>query len=208
AVAPAVAPAASAAARGPAGPPSGDGMFAPPAAEEEPLDLALDVAPRARAASTAPAVNAPVADALGRAPARPSRGQPVTAAAGAELEAAPAAPRAPLWRRLLGQERARMVVGAVVAVVLGFVPAHIYGVVREGGTYGTIDAELRQAQSQVQTVDDWDRLEPIRASALARKQRAQGDIATTAVLLWLLAGAGVAYVWFRTLDWSRLLAPR
>ena len=44
----------------------------------------------------------------------------------------------------------------------------------------------------------------MRASFLARKRDERQTIAITSVLMWAAASGGLAFVWFRKIDWDRV----
>ncbi|MEM9488415.1 MAG: hypothetical protein AAGC55_04685 [Myxococcota bacterium] len=102
-----------------------------------------------------------------------------------------------------GQPRARYAVGVLLAVVLGFLPAHIVSSIREG-TYDDIDQAVIAEQERVETVEEWQALDDFRAAQLERKESAQSSIALTGMLVWLLAGGGIGFLWFRKIDWDTL----
>ena len=170
-------------------------LFAPPDAESEPeLDVAVDVRAERRAAP-------PVA----AAEPSPRRG-PLAAAMAEEASPAPVVQRGGALAQWVADARVRLAAGVVVAILVGFLPAHVVASMREGSAFAEVDRELARAQSkqQVVTIEHWNELDATRAKALARKEDKQRDIALASMLLWALVGAGVAYVWFRVIDWYRL----
>jgi hypothetical protein len=190
AIAPPVTPAPRAA-------PSGGDLFAPPAAEDELVDLAVDVADvrsqRAAATSTPP----PVARTSGRVSAPPPLDPPH----------APATPSKSLGdhlRAFAGHRRARFATGAVLAVLVGFVPAHFLASVRERSAYAEIDTHLHEQEAKVRTMEQWQALDQLRDGERDEKLAEKHSIAITAVLLWAAVSAGFAFVWYRKIDWDRL----
>lgn len=179
------------------GPPGGGDRFAPPEAHEAALTLEV-AAPPPRASQPAvapPPVVAPApAVSVARAPTGP-----------VAMVAASPGPLARV-REFLRHAPTRFVVGVALSVLLGFLPAHVVGRLREGPAFAALDAEVKSRQSQVITSDDYGRLDAMRATWLARKEEKQRDLAITSILLWGLLGGGLAFVWFRKLDWERLLA--
>jgi hypothetical protein len=167
-------------------------LFASPemAAPEPALELAPDDLAH-QAQRRAPSPHAPVArDAAPVPPARP-------VAARDEVGASAAA-------RVRSQPRARFAAGAVAAVVLGFVPAHVVADLRERSAFAAIDARVRAVQSRTEDPLASDELAAFRAAQHARKQRARRSIALTSLAIWALGIAGVSYVWFRRVPWDRL----
>jgi hypothetical protein len=175
--------------------------FAPPAAETA-IDVALDVVspvPRTAGTMAPPAAAQP-------APVRPTRAPSVmggTAAMGSTV--APGSVLASA-RRLGRNDRARFVAGVALAIVLGFIPAHVVASVRQDAAFTEIDARVTMRQAEVTTRDEWNQLDVLREAQLERKRAAHRNIALFALLVWGSVGGVVAYVWFRRIDWSRLTA--
>ena len=170
-------------------------MFAPPEAEAE-VDLAVEMPAKKRggAASMPPPAEIPRASGhLAQLP-EPS---------------APAIPKTTLGDRLrtfAAHRRARFATGAVLAVLIGFLPAHLLASVREHSAYAEIDAHLAERSSQVRTMEQYQALDSIRAASADEKLAEKHSIALTAVLVWAAVSAGFAYAWFRAIDWDRLAA--
>lgn len=129
---------------------------------------------------------------------------PVPMAAGVP---APAGPIDRARTALADSARARFAVGVFAALLIGFLPAHILAVVREGSALGAIDEGVRAEQAQVSDIDEWNALDEFRASQLERKQSALTSIALSSLLLWAAAGGGLAFVWFRKIDWHLYRSP-
>ncbi|HEY1556315.1 MAG TPA: hypothetical protein VGF94_15875 [Kofleriaceae bacterium] len=172
-------------------------LFVPPdaAGDELKVELADDEVERAakKRASVPPATEpvppAPAPAARISSPSLP----PVTAVA------------APVRRgNLLGDERVRFVAGVLLAIVLGFVPAHVVASVRETAAYAAVDGDVESAQQDAQTPDTYEMLDARRAELLGRKYDDRRTIAVTALLIWAACGAGIAFVWFRKIRWDRV----
>lgn len=200
-VAPVAAPSAAAAPSAPSAP-SVD-QFAPP--EAEAVDLTIDLAGPPRRASAPVAVPASPASSSGafavprtQTPAAlpPLPGAATSAAGGV------AARGGPLAR--LADPTARFVVGVFLCLGLAFVPAFLVGRAREQPALAEIDRTLAQRQGQVVTTEDWQQLDAVRATFRARKADTQREHAITMAVIWLVLTGGLAYVWFRRLDWERL----
>ncbi len=127
-----------------------------------------------------------------------------SAAAALVVEAATPVPRRSL-REHFAQWRVRFAVGVVVAIVVGLVPAMIVGAMRESGAFSEIDRNVARLHAQAETYEAWESLDPMRASQLERKRSARRNATALAMVIWSLAGAGVAYVWFRRVPWQRLV---
>lgn len=171
-------------------------MFAPPDAHEE-IALALDVEPPKK---KPPPVMAPEAPGAGHstthsaeAPVRVSTSRPVARA-----------PGEPAWKTYGKDERVRFIAGVVVAAALGCVPALVTASVRKRSAFADLDGQLERQQSQILTRADWDNLDRVRVSFVERKKSEQQSIALTSLLLWAAVSGGVAFLWFRKIDWDRL----
>lgn len=184
-------------------------LFAPPDAGEAEVrvDLAPEEVERAarKRASTPPPIE-PVAAAEPSASSSAKLGartQPL------RLQSQPlatvAAP-APATGRLgpLASARTRLAVGVVLAIGVGFVPAHLVASMRERAAFQRIDDEVTVRQADATTLDAWQELDGFRARALDRKASDRRSIAIVSMLLWAVVGAGVGYVWFRRVPWDRL----
>ena len=100
--------------------------------------------------------------------------------------------------------RARFAAGVLLAIVFGFVPAHIVASQREDQAYRPIDARVIATQAAVDSQASYDALDAFRAQQLDAKRDARTKIALTAMLVWAAAGSVLAYVWFRRVPWARL----
>jgi hypothetical protein len=103
---------------------------------------------------------------------------------------APSAADTPRWR---------YAGGVLVAVLLGFLPAHCVAMVRERG-YGDIDAEVIAAE----TTEPATKIDAIRDDRYADKKSKRTNIALVSLLIWAAAGAGIGYVWFRKVPWDKV----
>ncbi len=170
-------------------------MFAPPGSEEE-AELKVELAPdddfRQRKASIPP-VTAPV-----EASAMPSmRRNPSLPPMNVSPEQAKVARGGPL-----ADARTRMIVGTVLAIAIGFVPAHIVASVREKSAFATIDARVIAAGRAVTNDAELTALDDYRATELATKKSSRRNIALVSMLIWAVVGAGAGYVWFRRIPWN------
>jgi hypothetical protein len=107
----------------------------------------------------------------------------------------------------LGDERVRFVLGVVIAILLGFVPAHVIASIRERAAYHEVDALVTQKQIDATAQEDYDALDAFRARQLEDKRAAHTNIALVALAIWAAAGGAVAYGWFKRIPWDRLDAP-
>ncbi len=107
----------------------------------------------------------------------------------------------------LRDARVRMVVGAMLAVGLGFVPAHIVGTMREQAAYNELDRDLARREASIRTREDFAAFDAVRDSYAARKRSARTNIVLVSLLVWAAVGGGVAWLWFRKVDWDHVLGP-
>jgi hypothetical protein len=181
-------------------------LFAPPSADAE---LSLEVEsvkrPAGQMAPAVPTASMPVL--LKPAATTPPPARAPSVAGGT---AAPAGvvlgPRsvAGNLRRWLRDERARFLMGVAIAVVLGFVPAHLVADVRQDAAFTEIDARVTERQAEVTTRDEWVQLDVLRAAQLERKQAAHRNVVLFAMAVWAAVGGAFAYAWFRVIDWDRI----
>ncbi len=178
-------------------------MFAPPEAQAE-LQVALEVEDHRRKPAAAPAQARTVA-------AEPVSQASHGAQATAGEPAAPAKPKPerlePAWKTHARDERVRYVAGVILATALGFIPATVIASIRERSAFASIDAKYEERESQVISRVQWDDLDRARASFLERKRAERQSIAFTSLLIWAALSGGLAYVWFRVIDWDRVLGP-
>jgi hypothetical protein len=95
---------------------------------------------------------------------------------------------------------ARVVAGAVLAVGLGFIPAHLVGAMRENAAYADLDRDLTRREAAIRSRAEYDAFDTVRAAYAERKRAARTSIAVTSIVLWVLVGAGVAWLWFRRIS--------
>ena len=201
-------------------------LFVPPESQEQ--EMALELAEELPGRKTPPPASTPLPSAESAKPAPAS--QPMAAARASQPSMAPPARpsqsmMAPvrssqsmarasqpsmtasttLASRLgpLGEPRARFAAGVFLAVLLGFVPAHIVASIRESSTYGAIDTKVRVAQQMADTPEAYASLDRMRAEQQRNKDSARRNAALIAFAVWALAGAGLAFVWFRKIPWDR-----
>jgi hypothetical protein len=176
-------------------------LFAPPEAAEDAafkVELATDeVEHRAKKMSTPPA-GVPVPIGPSPSTATPQLGpmkKRVTPAVGAPITVAPDAQEAPRWR---------FAAGVVLAIILGFIPAHLIASAREKSAFARIDREVMEQQEAADSPDLYEALDAFRSAKQAQKQGEKRSIAMLSMLIWGVTGAGLAYVWFRRVPWDKL----
>ncbi len=199
--------------------------FAPPEAEEQELVLAVAVEKRSPPPqSMAPPVTAasiadspPVEDEaiVSSPPPREAYGEPPltggygVAPAPAGKPARPRRPKTPGENPLIRMRGMiadspliRLGVGVVAALLIGFLPAHLFASARESSAFSEIDSETKAHQSQVTDVDEWNALDEYRKHQLDRKDSKRTSIALSAVFVWAALSGVLAFLWFRKIDWD------
>ena len=175
-----------------AGEPPAD-LFAPPAAAA--LEVVLDTDVRRREPRTSAARPTAVPEVPWPAATLPPR---VSETRGATLAATSSGTALAAARGL--DPRLRLVAGAVLAVGLGFIPAHFVGAAREKSAYGELDAELTTREAKIRTRADYDAFTTVRADYADRKRDARQSIALLSLGVWVLVGGGVAWLFFRRIS--------
>jgi hypothetical protein len=189
-------------------------LFAPPDMQEEAGELLVALAPEdeARHAQKRASVPPPVAS-----PPQQQRSQalaieaPPPRAGRMSMEppsVSPAAstPRVPVAAGMRGgaldlPPRARLAAGVLVAILLGFVPAHFIAAARERSAFRAIDDHVTAIQTDAQSPEAYATLDSFRDSQLERKKGERREGAFIALAIWAMAGGGIAYVWFRRIPW-------
>ena len=114
----------------------------------------------------------------------------------------------PRMRALMGESpRARFAAGVAIAFLIGLVPAQLFASWRNASVYDQIRDDLQAEYTRADTPETWATLETAREDADALVAARQQRVAVGACMVWLLAAAGVAFVWFRLIDWERAV-PR
>ncbi|MBA3394738.1 MAG: hypothetical protein H0T89_18975 [Deltaproteobacteria bacterium] len=170
-------------------------MFAPPDADEaaQLMDLHTDeVDDQARRRQSAPQVDpippTPASQQLRRTPtSMAAEPGPVLSMERADLP------------------RPHVIAGAVLSVLVAFVPVHFVAGMRERSAFERIDREIMTTQAQADTLETHAALDGYRARQLENKEDARQSIALTSMLLWAVLAAGLAYLWFRRVPWNRFL---
>lgn len=177
--------------------PLDDSRFAPP--EDDDPNAALELAPVERARRPPVLVmeeSRPLALQVTAPPVLSRTVWPVPPGAASEPVPAP--------RHLVARPRVRFAVGIALAIVLGFVPAHIVASLREDAAYRPIDAQVIAAQAAVDSQASYRALDALRADKLAAKRSARIGILLTTLAVWAAAGGVVAYIWFKRVPWDKL----
>jgi hypothetical protein len=104
----------------------------------------------------------------------------------------------------LGDERVRLVAGVVLAILIGFLPAHLVANMRERAAYQRVDALVEQKQADATAQEDYDALDAFRARELDDKRGSHRSIMLMAFVIWGAVGGAVAYGWFKRVPWDSL----
>jgi hypothetical protein len=91
----------------------------------------------------------------------------------------------------------------VLAIAIGFIPAHLVAAAREKSAFGAIDQKIIATQREAETPDAYEQLDKFRTDQLARKHDDRRSIAIMAMLIWGAVGGAVAYGWFKRMPWDR-----
>lgn len=174
-------------------------LFAPPDAEDAKLSVDIasdeqDISARKRAATppagteTTPTPTAPI-----------RRSQPVmqTPSQGVALAAPSSSKLGPL-----GDEKVRFVAGVLLALGLGFLPAHIIAGMREESAYAEIDRKVIRAQQAADSPEAYAALDKLRADQLDHKEAERRNAAIIALFVWGLVASGIAFAWFKKIPWD------
>jgi len=166
-------------------------MFAPPDAEEaeQNVELAVDERPKKQTTAPARSQTSPVLAAPTPPAMRRQAHSQGTVAGGVS------APEMP---------RARIAAGVGLAIILGFIPAHLIASMREDKAFQKIDAQIVATQTAADTPEMYAALDSFRAAQLARKESERRSIALTSMLIWGVVAVGLGYVWFRRIPWDRV----
>lgn len=114
----------------------------------------------------------------------------------------------PRMRALMAESpRARFAAGVAVAFLIGLIPAQLYAMWRSGSAYDQIRSDLQAEYARADTPETWATLESARDDARALAASSQQRVAVGACLVWLVIAGGVAFAWFRLIDWEGAL-PR
>lgn len=97
--------------------------------------------------------------------------------------------------------RVKFASGVLVAVLLGFLPAHVVASAQE--SYSDIDEEVVAEQRRVTTVEEWSTLKSYREEALDQKRERKFNIAVKTGFAWVLVSGLLAFVWIRVVPWDR-----
>jgi hypothetical protein len=99
--------------------------------------------------------------------------------------------------------RWRHAAGVLLAVMLGFAPAHLVAAMREETKFAQIDKAVIAKQAAATTPEAYAALDGFRAEQVDRKTSERRMIALMALGIWAAAAGLIAFVWFRLVPWDR-----
>jgi hypothetical protein len=99
--------------------------------------------------------------------------------------------------------RWRFAAGVLLAVALGFAPAHLVSAMREEAKYAQIDKAVIAKQAAATTPEAYAALDRFRAEQIDRKKSERRTIALMALGIWAAVAGLIAFVWFRLVPWDR-----
>jgi len=177
-------------------------LFAPPDADE--ANLSVDLADEDRSFDRKRASVPPSPSDVSDAPAPASTGRTSQPKRSGPAAIAAAAPVTTVRSKLgpLADERARYAAGVLLAVLLGFVPAHFIAKMKEESSDEAIDRKVIVAQQAADTPETYANLDRMRTDQLARKESEHRNAALIGFAIWALVGGGIAYGWFRKIPWD------
>ena len=105
---------------------------------------------------------------------------------------------------LAARGRGAFVTGVAIAMLCGFLIAHVVGVIQETNAFPPARKELLASYAEATDESSHAGLESIRASTIDLISSRKRRIATTSMLLWLVVSAGIGFVWFRVIRWEQL----
>jgi hypothetical protein len=105
----------------------------------------------------------------------------------------------PLARFFVGKEIPKIFAGVIFALLLGFIPAHLYASSAEDSRFGEIRKDITSVQKDVTSKKAWDALDATRDQALKDMSHARGRIEVVAAILWIGVASGLGWAWFKKL---------
>ena len=93
--------------------------------------------------------------------------------------------------------RGNFVLGIVIALAVGFVPAHFIANMREKSAFAEIDRQVAAMDAAADSQETYAALDAARDKMLDEKQSARTMIALTSMGIWAIVAVGVAFAFFR-----------
>ena len=98
-----------------------------------------------------------------------------------------------VFARFADKPRQALVLAVALALVFGFIPAHLYAGMAEESKYELILKDVEVAQAGALTDAQYKELPELRAAAVDRMKSARIHIVIMSLLIW--CGAGAAIIW-------------
>ncbi|HVK87682.1 MAG TPA: hypothetical protein VM513_26370 [Kofleriaceae bacterium] len=98
--------------------------------------------------------------------------------------------------------RPKWAAGVLLAILIGFVPAHLVASVREKSAFAEIDEAVQRTQALATDEQSYAALDGFRSAKLSEKQSKHRSIGLTSMLIWAAVSAGLAYGYFRRIPWE------
>ncbi len=186
-------------------------MFAPPDAQDAAflVDIADDEKEfSARKRASTPPANVPIVPAAEPAPPPSRASTPAMRRSAPSIQPAtePIATAPAATKSGFANQNTRFIAGVVLSMALGFVPAHFVGKWREASAFEAIDRKVIGTQNLAETPEQYELLDQMRADQLAKKHSERRNAAIIAIFVWAAVASGLAFVWFRKIDWEKLEA--
>lgn len=169
-------------------------LFAPPDAGDQELKVELaveEIAERAAKRASIPPATQQLTAAASQLPSqRFGMAQPVPLPAPSPSEGGTAAVAKPFSRE-------QFAIGVVLALVIGFVPAHFVASAREKTAFAAIDSRVDAMQAGADTPESYALLDGARLKFRNEKESTRGSLALQSMLIWAVVSAGVGFAFFK-----------
>jgi hypothetical protein len=105
---------------------------------------------------------------------------------------------------LLVSARGRLTLGVLLAFVVGFLISSTVASGMEEGQYSKAHTELESVYAEVDSVETWLELDEVRKTTLDSLERRRKNIVITSLLVWLVTGGLLLFLWLRVVNWERI----
>jgi hypothetical protein len=95
-----------------------------------------------------------------------------------------------------------VVAGVVLAILLGFIPAHLVAKMKEDAADAEVDKKVIAAQIAADSPDTYATLDGMRHDQLERKKGEHRNAAILGFAIWAVVGGGIAFAWFKKIPWD------
>jgi len=104
---------------------------------------------------------------------------------------------------LVSSERIRLVVGVVLALLVGFMVSSALGSSLENRRYSSVVGELKAAYLAVDSAEAWEELDVLRTTTIQALERRRKNVVITSSLVWLAISCLLLWLWLRIVPWDR-----